>query len=120
QTMLHPAWGFILLGMAFSLVPAALWPAVPILVRERFLGTAYGIIGWIQNAGLAAFPWLAGRIVDAAPDEAAGYADMEWMFASLSLLGLLFSILLMVYDRRRGTGLSLPTNEAQALQPPDA
>ncbi|MDD3642056.1 MAG: MFS transporter, partial [Candidatus Krumholzibacteria bacterium] len=60
QTMLHPAWGFILLGMAFSHVPAALWPAVPILVRERFLGTAYGIIGWIQNAGLAAFPWLAG------------------------------------------------------------
>jgi MFS family permease len=120
QTMLHPAWGFILLGMAFSLVPAALWPAVPILVKEKFLGTAYGIIGWIQNAGLAAFPWLAGRIVDTAADETAGYVDMERMFASLSLLGLLFSILLMVYDRRRGTGLALPTNEAQALKRPDA
>ncbi|MBN1163688.1 MAG: MFS transporter [Candidatus Krumholzibacteriota bacterium] len=65
-TYVHPAVAFILLGISFSLVPAALWPAVPILVREKFLGTAYGLIAWIQNMGLAAFPWLAGKIVDRA------------------------------------------------------
>jgi MFS family permease len=111
----HPAVGFILLGIAFSLVPAALWPAVPILVKERLLGTAYGLIGWIQNAGLAAFPWLAGKVVDAAgEDVVSGYVNMEWMFASLSIAGLFFSILLLIVDRKHGTGLNLPTSEAQA------
>lgn len=108
---LHPAVSFILLGVSFSLVPAALWPAVPILVRERFLGTAYGIIGWIQNFGLFLFPWLAGRIVDTSGGD---YTNMEIMFASLGFAGLVFSILLMAADRKHRTGLELPTSKAQA------
>ncbi len=114
-TEVHPAVGFILLGCAFSLVPAALWPAVPLLVREKFLGTAYGIIGWVQNIGLTIFPFLAGYIVDQQGDNVVqGYTNMEWMFASLSIAGLVFAIMLLVVDRRHGTGLELPTSVAQA------
>jgi MFS family permease len=111
-TDLHPIWSFIMLGISFSLVPAALWPAVPILVKEDFLGTAYGIIGWIQNMGLALFPWLAGWLVDAAGGS--DYTNMQYMFSSLSLAGLIFSGLLMYYDRKHKTGLELPSSEAQA------
>ncbi|MCK4236059.1 MAG: MFS transporter, partial [Candidatus Krumholzibacteria bacterium] len=103
-TMMHPAVPFTLLGISFSLVPAAMWPAVPILIRERYLGTAYGLIGWIQNIGLAAFPWLAGRLVDFSGGD---YTYMQIMFASLGFVGLLFSLLLLRADRTRGTGLEL-------------
>jgi MFS family permease len=109
-TRTAPWVSFILLGISFSLVPAALWPAVPILVKEKFLGTAYGIIGWIQNVGLFAFPWFAGRIVDASGGD---YTNMEVMFASLSFIGLVFALLLIYFDRKRGTGLELPSREAQ-------
>jgi MFS family permease len=114
-TEVHPAVGFILLGCAFSLVPAALWPAVPILVREKFLGTAYGIIGWVQNIGLTIFPFLAGWLVDQQGDNVVqGYTNMEWMFASLSIAGLIFAIMLLVADKKHGTGLELPTRLAQS------
>lgn len=111
-TDIHPIGSFIMLGISFSLVPAALWPAIPILVKEDFLGTAYGIIGWIQNMGLALFPWLAGRLVDAAGGS--DYTNMQIMFSSLSLAGLIFSGLLMYYDRKHKTGLELPSSKAQA------
>lgn len=110
-TYLHPAVSFILLGISFSLVPAALWPAVPILVKEKFLGTAFGIIAWIQMFGLFIFPYLAGRIVDAS---GGNYTNMELMFASLGIAGLVFSLLLLGSNRKHKLGLELPTKEAQA------
>jgi len=111
-TYLHPAVSFIILGASFSLVPAALWPAVPILVKEKFLGTAFGIIAWIQMFGLFLFPWLAGKVVDAS---GGNYTNMELMFASLGLAGLVFSILLLLSNRKHNLGLELPTSKAQAM-----
>ena len=109
-TFLHPAVSFIILGISFSLVPAALWPAVPILVKEKLLGTAFGLIAWIQMIGLFVFPWLAGKIVDLSGDD---YTNMEVMFASLGFLGVLFSILLIRANKKQNHGLELPTKEAQ-------
>ena len=42
----------ILLGVAFSLVPAAMWPSMVKLVEEKEIGTAYGLMYSIQNLGL--------------------------------------------------------------------
>ena len=109
-TFLHPVVSFIILGISFSLVPAALWPAVPILVKEKLLGTAFGLIAWIQMIGLFVFPWLAGKIVDLSGDD---YTNMEVMFASLGFLGVLFSILLIRANKKQNHGLELPTKEAQ-------
>lgn len=111
-TYLHPAVSFIILGISFSLVPAALWPAVPILVKEKFLGTAFGIIAWVQMFGLFIFPWLAGNVVDAS---GGNYTNMELMFASLGFFGLVFSLLLLGANKRLKLGLELPTKEAQAM-----
>jgi len=110
-TYIHPAFSFIILGASFSLVPAALWPAVPILVKEKFLGTAFGIIAWIQMFGLFLFPWLAGKVVDAS---GGNYTNMQLIFASLGFAGLVFSILLLGSDRKHKLGLELPTRVAQA------
>ena len=110
-TTFTPAISFLILGVSFSLVPAALWPAIPILVKEKYLGSAFGIIAWVQMSGLTLFPWLAGKIVDWSGDT---YTNMELMFASLGLIGIVFSILLLRADRKQKLGLELPTREAQA------
>jgi predicted MFS family arabinose efflux permease len=93
----------VLIGIAFSLVPAVLWPSVPYLVHEQRLGTAYGLMTMLQNVGLTACNLGAGALNDmgrAGADNPQGYNLMLWMFAILSTAGLVFSVLL----RRRETG----------------
>ncbi len=55
----------IVLGIGFSLVPAAMWPSVPKIIPEKQLGTAYAVIFWIQNIGLWIIPLLLGIILNA-------------------------------------------------------
>ena len=54
----------IVLGIAFSLVPSAMWPSVPKIIPEKQLGTAYAMIFWVQNIGLSMVPLLIGWILD--------------------------------------------------------
>jgi len=54
----------VILGISFSLVPAALWPSVPKLVDVKVLGSAYAVIFWIQNVGLMCVPIAIGIILD--------------------------------------------------------
>lgn len=55
----------IILGIGFSLVPAAMWPSVPKIIPEKQLGTAYAVIFWIQNIGLLGIPLLLGIVLNA-------------------------------------------------------
>jgi len=64
-TYIEPRIPIVLLGIAFSLVPAAMWPAVTKIVRESKLGTAYGFMFSVQNIGLWVFPLLIGLVLDA-------------------------------------------------------
>lgn len=54
----------ITLGVAFSLVPSAMWPSVPKIIPEKQLGTAYAVIFWIQNIGLMLVPLLLGIVLN--------------------------------------------------------
>ncbi|HRR63119.1 MAG TPA: MFS transporter, partial [Paludibacteraceae bacterium] len=54
----------IILGIALSLVPSAMWPSVPKIIPERQLGTAYALIFWIQNWGLMLVPLLIGVVLN--------------------------------------------------------
>ena len=40
-----------MLGFAFTLVPAIIWPSVAYLVAQRTLGTALGLMTMVQNHG---------------------------------------------------------------------
>ncbi|MCB1035606.1 MAG: MFS transporter [Acidobacteria bacterium] len=87
----------VLLGIAFSLVPAVMWPAVPYLVKPERLGTAYGLMTMIQNIGLTFANLGAGALNDASSGSAenpAGYLPMLFMFGLLSLFGFVFAALL--------------------------
>lgn len=93
----------MLIGIAFSLVPAVLWPSVPYLVEEHRLGTAYGLMTMLQNIGLTTFNLAGGMLNDWGGASAAnpgGYRPMLWMFTILSTAGLAFSWLL----RKRESG----------------
>ena len=93
----------VLIGVAFSLVPAVMWPSIPYLVRPNQLGTAYGLMTMLQNIGLTVCNLAAGWLNDrsgASEQNPGGYLPMLWMFGLLSLFGLVFAGLL----RRRELG----------------
>jgi MFS family permease len=102
-TMIYPVYPMILLGFSFVLVPAAMWPSVPLLVRSERVGTAFGLMTAIQNIGLGLFPLLNGLL----RDKTGSYVASQFMFASLGLVGLLFAVLLKRADRREGQGLEI-------------
>jgi len=56
-------FGLLSLGIAFSLVPAAMWPSVAKIVPENRLGTAYATMFTVQNWGLGAFFWGIGALL---------------------------------------------------------
>jgi MFS family permease len=92
-----------MMGVAFSLIPAVMWPSVAYVVDEQKLGTAYGAMTLIQNVGLAGFNFLIGWANDVAGASAAnpaGYHLGMWIFSCLGFFGLLFAWLL----RRNETG----------------
>jgi len=91
-----------MLGIAFSLIPAVMWPSVAYLVDEKRLGTAYALMTLCQQIGWASMAWALGRLNDAASASAsnpAGYNPGMWLLSGLSLLGLFFSWMLWRHDR---------------------
>jgi MFS family permease len=116
-----------LFGVAFSLVPAAMWPAVALIVRERYLGTAYGLMTWIQNLCWGGMGPLAGMVLDKTnPDitpevikAGTGHYDFTWtmmMFASIGIIAFFCAIGLKAADKgKHGHGLELPSKEAAEL-----
>ena len=88
----------IMLGAAFVLVPAAMWPSVPLVVDEKRVGTAFGLMTAIQNMGLGLFPYLNGKLRDLT----GSYTATQVMFAGLGIAGLIFAFLLLRSDKRLG------------------
>lgn len=95
-TKIYPAYPMVFLGVAFVLVPAAMWPSVPMVVREERTGTAFGLMTAIQNIGLGLFPLLNGFL----RDKTHSYTASSIMFSGLGLLGLVFAFLLKRADSR--------------------
>lgn len=84
-----------MMGVAFSLIPAVMWPSVALIVHESRLGTAYGLMTMIQNIGLFGFNLIIGW----ANDFSGGYSLGMWIFSSLGFFGLLFAFLLRKSER---------------------
>jgi MFS family permease len=99
----------VLIGVSYSLVPAAMWPLVSRLVAPSKFGTAIGLMWVIQNAGIAGANLVAGWLNDvagASAEHAAGYRPMMLFFTISSALGALFALVLWLRTRGRETPLS--------------
>jgi len=111
----------ILLGIAFSLVPSAMWPSVPKIIPENKLGTAYALIFWVQNWGLMGVPFMIGKVlntycitgnIDGKPTY--DYTLPMIIFTCFGILAVLVALLLKREDRIKGYGLELPNIKKQA------
>ena len=97
----------VILGVSFSLVPAALWPSVPKIIDEKILGSAYCLIFWVQNIGLCFVP----KIIGALKMSTGGYLVPMIVFSSFGVLALLLSLVLKAEDIKKGYGLEKPNIE---------
>ena len=98
-----------ILGIAFSLLPAALWPAVPKIVPMKQLGTSYSIIYYIQNIGLMLIPVLIGKVLEHdTVGEQVDYTRSLIIFAIIGLGAIITASLLLWMDRKRHYGLEDP------------
>jgi hypothetical protein len=105
----------IILGIAFSLVPSAMWPSVAKIFPVNQLGTAYALIFFIQNIGLWGIPTLIGWVLDtycvvgtSGNANEYDYTIPMCIFTGLATLSLFVAFLLKVVDKKKGYGLELP------------
>lgn len=113
QSVIITIAAIIVLGISFSLVPAALWPSVPKLIDGKLLGSAYALIFWIQNIGLYAFPMIIGSVLKASNPGVTdplqyNYTVPMVVFASLGVAALVLGLYLKAIDRKGGYGLEEP------------
>ena len=111
--------GLLALGVAFSLVPAAMWPSVAKIVAESRLGTAYASMFTIQNYGLALFFWLIGKVLDVSNKgniDAIRAGEMPYnytvpilMLVFLGVVSIFLAFQLKKADVKQGYGLELPS-----------
>ena len=109
----------VLLGVAFSLVPSAMWPSVPKIIPLHLLGSAYALIFWVQNIGLGAVPKLIGSVLDnycivgtvvRDGNEVSlfDYTIPMLIFASFGVIALGLALWLKAEDKRKNYGLEKP------------
>ena len=113
QSVVITLTAVIVLGISFSLVPAALWPSVPKLIDEKLIGSAYALIFWIQNIGLYAFPMIIGSVLSASNPGITdplqyNYTIPMCVFASLGVMALFLGFALKALDKKKGYGLEAP------------
>jgi MFS family permease len=85
----------VMMGIAFSLIPAVMWPSVAYIVDQSRLGTAYALMTLIQQIGFFLLNLLIGKANDyarAGLDNPGGYALGMWIFSILGFVGLALSI----------------------------
>jgi len=104
----------IVLGIAFSLVPSAMWPSVPKIIPMKQLGSAYAIIFYIQNIGLSMVPVMIGKVIQnyATIETAEGvtydYTIPMSIFAVFGIISIIIAFILKRVDKRNGYGLEQP------------
>lgn len=100
----------VVLGIAFGLVPSAMWPSVPKIIPMKLLGTAYALIFYIQNIGLALVPVWIGKVNQAntGADGVIDYTQTMTIFAAFGVIAIIISFLLLFEDKRKGYGLQKP------------
>jgi MFS family permease len=113
----------MVLGIAFSLVPSAMWPAIAKIIPESKLGTAYAMTFWVQNWGLMGVPLLIGYVLDKYCVTGTitkmvegkeqiitqyNYTIPMLIFSCFGILAIVFAFLLKAEDKKMGYGLEKP------------
>lgn len=100
----------IILGIAFGLVPSAMWPSVPKIIPMKLLGTAYALIFFIQNIGLMMVPMVIGAVNNKNTDATGfiDYTEAMTIFAGFGIISIIIAFLILLEDKKKGYGLQQP------------
>lgn len=112
----------IILGIGFSLVPSAMWPSVAKIIPDKYLGSAFSLIFWVQNWGLMGVPALIGWVLqkycitgtvikNGVEVSTYDYTLPMLIFTGFGVLALIFAILLKKEDKLKSYGLQMPNIE---------
>ena len=91
-TNISPVVPLAMMGVAFALVPAVMWPALVYVVDKSRLGLANGMLDSVQQFGLVIINLLIGWANDhwlASATNRAGYHAGLWMFTAIAVLAVL-------------------------------
>lgn len=91
----------VILGIAFALVPSAMWPSVPKIIPMKLLGSAFAIIFYIQNIGLSLVPMWIGSKNQADPT----YRSSMMIFTCFGVISVVLAVVLFILDKKKGYGL---------------
>ena len=91
----------LVLGVAFALVPSAMWPSVPKIIPMKLLGSAFAIIFYIQNIGLTLVPMWIGKMNGVDPT----YKTSMTIFTCFGFISVLLALALLYMDKKKGYGL---------------
>jgi len=100
-----------MMGISFAVVPGVIWPSTTMLVEQRRLGTALGLISVVQNIALTGANLAAGALLDAygaSKENPDGYLPMMGFFFIISLAAL-WSVIALWRRERGPDALGLET-----------
>eukprot|EP01119_Soliformovum_irregulare_P022559 TRINITY_DN7755_c0_g1_i1.p1 TRINITY_DN7755_c0_g1~~TRINITY_DN7755_c0_g1_i1.p1 ORF type:complete len:491 (+),score=67.97 TRINITY_DN7755_c0_g1_i1:84-1556(+) len=89
-TPISPAFGVLVIGLHFSLMPAALWPTIPILLNKRSTAFGFAMVSSMINGMLTGVAPLVGYIGD--------QYGLSGVCLFCSLVALLSSILCLSWN----------------------
>ncbi len=100
----------VVLGVAFGLVPSAMWPSVPKIIPMKLLGTAYAVIFYIQNIGLSMVPMWIGSVNEknTGADGVIDYTESMTIFAGFGVVAIVIAVMLLLEDKKKNYGLEQP------------
>lgn len=116
-TNIPPVIPMAMMGVAFALVPAVMWPALAYVVDRSRLGSANGMLDAVQQLGLVVINLTIGWSNDhwlASAVNPAGYRPSMWIFSVIALAAVAFAYLLRrVETGPHARGLETITTERQ-------
>lgn len=104
---IQPIYALLLLGVGYSMYAAAIWPSISLVVDKNRIGTAYGLVTAVQNAGQTVIPIIVGSLTGKHLHESSRitnfnneYVLVEIFFFTLGSCGMIIGIILLYVDRK--------------------
>ncbi|CAI2366187.1 unnamed protein product [Moneuplotes crassus] len=103
----------ICIGIAYAIYAAALWPMIPIVIKEEYLGTAFGCAIAIQNAGCGFGPNIVGFL----QNYDTSYRSTLIFFMLVSIFGILCEIVLYFTSKKyHSNKIQLPSDKIAEIE----
>lgn len=86
--------GLAFIGLGYCFYGNCILPSVPLIVKKKVTGTAFGIMQMIESIALAFIPLINGRIIDktnGSTSSPIGYKNSSIFFVTIGFAGLITS-----------------------------